>query len=68
MLEQGARQEQQMTRQGHKTNQTGRQEHIPSHIKTVTEGVRIRGRPIIGADIKHFYDYRYWPFSKQICR
>ncbi len=27
-----------------------------------------RGRPIIGADIKHFYDYRYRPFSKQICR
>ncbi len=25
MLEQGARQEEQMTRQGHKTNQTGRQ-------------------------------------------
>ncbi len=25
MLEQGARQEQQMTRQGHKTNQSGRQ-------------------------------------------
>ncbi len=24
-----------------------------------------RGRPIIGADIKHFYDYR--PFPKQIC-
>ncbi len=28
----------------------------------------IRGRPIIGADIKHFTDYRYRPFSKQICR
>ncbi len=28
----------------------------------------IRGRPIIGADIKHFYDYRYRPFSKQICQ
>ncbi len=28
----------------------------------------VRGRPIIGADIKHFYDYRYRPFSKQICR
>ncbi len=27
-----------------------------------------RGRPIIGADIKHFHDYRYRPFSKQICR
>ncbi len=27
-----------------------------------------RGRPIIGADIKHFTDYRYRPFSKQICR
>ncbi len=30
--------------------------------------VQIRGRPIIGADIKHLYDYRYWPFSKQMCR
>ncbi len=30
--------------------------------------VLFRGRPIIGADIKHFYDYRYRPFSKQICR
>ncbi len=27
-----------------------------------------RGRPIIGADIKHFTDYRYRPFSKHICR
>ncbi len=27
-----------------------------------------RGRPIIGADIKHCTDYRYRPFSKQICR
>ncbi len=24
--------------------------------------VYIRGRPIIGADIKHFTDYRYRPF------
>ncbi len=24
--------------------------------------------PIIGADIKHFTDYRYRPFSKQIGR
>ncbi len=24
--------------------------------------VIIRGRPIIGADIKHFTDYRYRPF------
>ncbi len=24
--------------------------------------VKIRGRPIIGADIKHFTDYRYRPF------
>ncbi len=30
--------------------------------------LRTRGRPIIGADIKHFTDYRYRPFSKQICR
>ncbi len=30
--------------------------------------VRSRGRSIIGADIKHFTDYRYRPFSKQICR
>ncbi len=29
--------------------------------------VWFRGRPIIGADIKHFTDYRYRPFSKQIC-
>ncbi len=29
---------------------------------------RSRGRPIIGADINHFYDYQYRPFSKQICR
>ncbi len=36
---------------------------------TVNQGrLKIRGRPIIGADIKHFYDYRYRPFSKQICR
>ncbi len=27
-----------------------------------------RGRPIIGADIKHFYDYRYRPFSKHLAR
>ncbi len=27
-----------------------------------------RGRPIIGADIKHLTNYRYRPFSKQICR
>ncbi len=26
----------------------------------------IKGRPIIGADIKHFTDYRYRPFEKQI--
>ncbi len=26
--------------------------------------VATRGRPIIGADIKHFTDYRYRPFSK----
>ncbi len=26
--------------------------------------VKSRGRPIIGADIKHFTDYRYRPFSK----
>ncbi len=30
--------------------------------------MRTRGRPIIGTDIKHFTDYRYRPFSKQICR
>ncbi len=29
---------------------------------------RLSAWPIIGADIKHFYDYRYRPFSKQICR
>ncbi len=32
------------------------------------KSMKSRGRPIIGADIKHFYDYRYRPFSKQICR
>ncbi len=26
---------------------------------------RLSAWPIIGADIKHFYDYRYRPFSKQ---
>ncbi len=36
--------------------------HPPMHPQL------IRGRQIIGADIKHFYDYRYRPFSKQICR
>ncbi len=25
-------------------------------------GIKTRGRPIIGADIKHFTDYRYRPF------
>ncbi len=29
---------------------------------------RLSAWPIIGADIKHFTDYRYRPFSKQICR
>ncbi len=29
---------------------------------------RLSAGPIIGADIKHFTDYRYRPFSKQICR
>ncbi len=29
---------------------------------------RLLAWTIIGADIKHFYDYRYRPFSKQICR
>ncbi len=28
------------------------------------KSMKSRGRPIIGADIKHFYDYRYRPFSK----
>ncbi len=27
-----------------------------------TDGFKTRGRPIIGADIKHFTDYRYRPF------
>ncbi len=45
---------------GHDCNGAGEYEY-----KLSTE---IRGRPIIGADIKHFYDYRYRPFSKQICR
>ncbi len=29
---------------------------------------RLSAWPIIGADIKHFTDYRYRPFSKHICR
>ncbi len=29
---------------------------------------RLSAWPIIGADIKHFTDYRYRPFSKQVCR
>ncbi len=29
---------------------------------TDSNDARIRGRPIIGADIKHFTDYRYRPF------
>ncbi len=29
---------------------------------------RLSAWPIIGADIEHFTDYRYRPFSKQICR
>ncbi len=40
MLEQGARQEQQMTRQGHKTNQTGRQKHIDSATSTGSDSDR----------------------------
>ncbi len=35
----------------------------------LTLGVdRLSAWPIIGADIKHFTDYRYRPFSKHICR
>ncbi len=38
-------------------------------VKVFTVGVdRLSAWPIIGADIKHFTDYRYRPFSKQICR
>ncbi len=29
---------------------------------THSQAIRDRGRPIIGADIKHFTDYRYRPF------
>ncbi len=36
------------------------------HIHTYYN-IYTRGRPIIGADIKHFTDYRYRPFSKHIC-
>ncbi len=37
-------------------------------IQTLFLAFLSRGRPIIGADIKHFTDYRYRPFSKHICR
>ncbi len=37
-------------------------------VLLLTLVVYSRGRPIICADIKHFSDYRYRPFSKQICR
>ncbi len=30
--------------------------------KYINIQIYIRGRPIIGADIKHFTDYRYRPF------
>ncbi len=41
---------------------------VTLHDLHVKMGLHIRGRPIIGDDIKHFTDYRYQPFSKQICR
>ncbi len=40
----------------------------PPQHDAATTMLHCWGRPIIGADIKHFTDYRYRPFSKQICR
>ncbi len=43
--------------------------HFPAGLGTCPLGVdRLSAWPIIGADIKHFTDYRYRPFSKHICR
>ncbi len=38
-------------------------EHM--HLRLAVGVDRLSAWPIIGADIKHFYDYRYRPFSKQ---
>ncbi len=48
-------------------------QHVERHQQNSVEikciSVHSKGRPIIGqADIKHFTDYRYRPFSKQICQ
>ncbi len=45
------------------------QKQTEKHRKYSQLGVdRLSAWPIIGADIKHFTDYRYRPFSKHICR
>ncbi len=42
---------------------------VPCMATMATRTTGLPGRPIIGlANIKHFYDYWYRPFSKQICR
>jgi len=42
---------------------------ITDYDDLYTVGVdRLSAWPIIGADIKHFTDYRYRAFSKQMCR
>ncbi len=50
--------------------QLGPMSKTSEYEQRVTElGVdRLSAWPIIGADIKHFTDYRYRPFSKHICR
>ncbi len=43
--------------------------HFSASLLQSSVGVdRLSAWPIIGADIKHFTDYRYRPFSKHICR
>ncbi len=47
----------------------GREAHLLQCGRQFALGVdRLSAWPIIGADIKHFTDYRYRPFSKHICR